>query len=85
MFLVCALEKLEAVESPTTGDTRWLCDAAAAMGTENKDRDRGEAALRKSDANTLAACARSRVSRARGGCGRAGAGCVRDGGMGCGG
>lgn len=63
MFRVCAFEKLEAVESPATGDTRWLCDAAAAIGTEKRESDRGEVALRKIDANTLATCARTRVSR----------------------
>lgn len=47
--------KLEADESPAVGDMRWLCDAAAAMGTENKDRNRGEALL-KVEANTLATC-----------------------------
>jgi len=36
---------------------RWLCDAAAAMGTENKDRNREEDALLNVEANTLAACA----------------------------
>jgi hypothetical protein len=82
MFRDCTFEKVEAVESPATGDTRWLCDAAAAMGTENKDRLRGEEALRKIDANTLAACAKVRVSRARCGSGRVGR--VRDGGMRCG-
>lgn len=61
MLRACGFEKLEAVEIPATGDTRWLCDAAAATGTENKDSDRGEVALRKIDANTLAACARARV------------------------
>ncbi|KAH8630226.1 hypothetical protein IG631_14803 [Alternaria alternata] len=49
------------------------------MGTENKDMLRGEEALRKIDANTLAACAKVRVSRARCGCGRVGR--VRDSGM----
>lgn len=48
--------KLEAVESPAVGETRWLCEAAAAIGTENKDRKRGDAFL-KVEANTLAACA----------------------------
>jgi hypothetical protein len=48
--------KLEADESPAVGDTRWLCEAAAAMGTENKDRNRGDALL-KVEANTLAAFA----------------------------
>ena len=61
MFRACVFEKLEAVDNPATGDTGWLCDAAAAMGTENKESDRGEVALRKIDANTLAACARDRV------------------------
>jgi hypothetical protein len=53
------------------------------MGTENKDKLRGEEALRKIDANTLAACAKVRVLRARCGCGRVGR--VRDSGMRCGG
>jgi hypothetical protein len=48
--------KLEAVESPAVGDTRWLCEAAAATGTENKDRKRGDALL-KLEANRLAAFA----------------------------
>jgi hypothetical protein len=47
--------KVEAVESPAVGDTRWLCEAAAATGTENKDRKRGDALL-KAEENTLAAC-----------------------------
>jgi hypothetical protein len=42
------------VESPAVGDTRWLCEAAAATGTENKDRKRGDAFL-KLEANRLAA------------------------------
>jgi hypothetical protein len=50
--------KFEALGNPAVGDTRWLCEAAAAMGTENKDRPRGEDALRKIEANTLAAYAR---------------------------
>ena len=63
--------KLEADESPAVGDTRWLCDAAAAMGTENKDRNRGDALL-KVEANTLAACAdlACRFDRGRTGVGR---------------
>lgn len=82
MLRACTFEKLEAVESPATGDTCWLCDAAAATGTENRDRDRGEVALRKSDANTLATFTKTRGSRARSGC--ANVGRVRDdGGMGC--
>jgi hypothetical protein len=51
------------------------------MGTENKDRLRGEVALRKIDANTLAACAKVCASRARSGSGRVGR--VRDSGMRC--
>jgi hypothetical protein len=51
------------------------------MGTENKDKDRGEAALRKIDANTLAACAKTRESGAGSGCGCGS--CAGDGGMGC--
>jgi len=54
ILLASTFVKLEAVESPAVGDTRWLCEAAAATGTENKDRKRGEA-LRKAEANTLAA------------------------------
>lgn len=54
IFRACAFE------SPATGDALCLWDAAAATGTENKDRVRGEEALRKIDANTLAACAKSR-------------------------
>jgi hypothetical protein len=45
--------RLEADASPAVGETRWLCDAAAAMGTENKDRSRGDALL-EVEANTLA-------------------------------
>lgn len=48
--------KVEADESPAVGDTRLLCEAAAAMGTEKADRARGDALL-KAEANTLAACA----------------------------
>jgi len=54
MFRACAFD------SPATGDALCLWDAAAATGTENKDKVRGEGALRKIDANTLAACAKSR-------------------------
>jgi hypothetical protein len=64
--------KAEADGSPAVGDTRWLCEAAAAMGTENKDRNRGDARL-KVEANTLAACAISRADQI----GRAGVGCGR--------
>jgi len=63
--------KLEAEGSPAAGDTRWLCEAAAAIGTENKDRNRGDALL-KVDANSLAACAglACRSDRGRAGVGR---------------
>lgn len=44
------------LESPVTGEVRVLCEAAAATGNENKDRDRG-VARRKIEANSLAACA----------------------------
>lgn len=50
--------KFEAIGNPAVGDTRWLCEAAAAMGTEKRDRLREEDALRKIEANTLAAYAR---------------------------
>jgi hypothetical protein len=50
--------KFEALGNPAVGDTRWLWEAAAAMGTENRGRPRGEDALRKIEANTLAAYAR---------------------------
>jgi len=60
IFLFCvvfaAAFKLVADDSPAVDDARWLCEAAAAMGTENKDRKRGEAFL-KVEANTLATCA----------------------------
>lgn len=48
--------KLVADGSPAAGDARWLCEAAAATGTENRDTNRGDALL-KAEANTLAACA----------------------------
>lgn len=48
-------------ESPAPGDTRWLCDAAAATGKENKDKARDEDALLKAAANSLAAYVESRV------------------------
>jgi hypothetical protein len=48
-------------ESPAVDDTRWLCEAAAATGTENNDRKRGDAFL-KAEANTLAASADSRAN-----------------------
>lgn len=57
ILLASTFVKLAAVESPAVGDTRWLCEAAAATGTENKDMKRGDA-LRKAEANTLAACTR---------------------------
>lgn len=47
--------KLVADGIPTVGGTRWLCEATAATGTENKDRTREEVARRKIGANTLAA------------------------------
>lgn len=48
-------------ESPAVDDTRWLCEAAAATGTENNDRKRGDAFL-KAEANTLATSADSRAN-----------------------
>jgi hypothetical protein len=47
---------LETDERPAAaGDTRWFGEAAAAArGTENKDRKRLEEARRKAEANTLA-------------------------------
>lgn len=62
-------------ESPAVGDMRCLWDAAAAMGTENKDRTRDEDARLKVEANTLAACA-GLACRSRSCCGRAGVGRV---------
>jgi len=44
------------LESPATGVERVFCEAAAATGSENKDRDRG-VARRKIEANSLATCA----------------------------
>jgi hypothetical protein len=44
------------LESPA-GEVRVLCEAAAAIGSENKDNVREEVALRKTEANSLAACA----------------------------
>lgn len=44
----------EAEESPAAGDTRWFCDAAAARGTEKKERKRVEVDRRIAEANTLA-------------------------------
>lgn len=44
---------LEAEDSPAAGEVRWV-DAAAAMGTEKKERRRVEVARRKLEANTLA-------------------------------
>lgn len=69
--------ELEAEENPATGDTCWLCDAAAAIGTEKKDTYREEDALRKIEANTLATC----VGLA---CGSGLAAGVRDGDVGSG-
>lgn len=43
----------DADDNPAVGDTRWF-DAAAAMGTEKRDRKRVEVARRKLEANTLA-------------------------------
>lgn len=65
----------DAEDNPAVGDRRWF-DAAAAMGTEKRDRKRVEVARRKPEANTLAVvvflvgglrCERVSVA----GCGRA--------------
>jgi len=53
---LCVGIEFEADERPAAGDTRWLCDVAAAMGRENRDRNRGDALL-KVEANSLAASA----------------------------
>lgn len=52
---------LDADESPAAGDVRWVLEAAAAIGSENKDTKREEAVRRNAEANTLAAV---RLSRA---------------------
>lgn len=41
-------------DKPAFGDTRLLCDVAAATGTENKDKTREEVARLKAEANSLA-------------------------------
>jgi hypothetical protein len=51
---VSTLVKLAAEESPATGC--WLCEAEAAIGTENRESVR-EVARRNAEANSLAACA----------------------------
>lgn len=45
---------LEADESPAAGDVRWFCEAAAATGTEKKERKREGVERRSAEANTLA-------------------------------
>lgn len=44
----------DADDNPAAGDARWFDAAAAAMGTEKRDRKRVEVARRKPEANTLA-------------------------------
>lgn len=58
-------------DRPATGDTRWLLEAAAAMGTDRKETKREEEALLKVEANTLAAGVEDACEVT---CGRAGVG-----------
>jgi hypothetical protein len=46
-------DSLETDDNPATGVVRWF-DAAAAMGTEKKERKRVEVERRIAEANTLA-------------------------------